>query len=47
VSRHRTWLHDAGFDEVSVLEPLPNAQVIRARRSGADVDAGPGEAHHG
>lgn len=45
VSRHRTWLHDAGFSDVAVLEPLPNAQVISARRTA--VDAAPAEVQHG
>jgi SAM-dependent methyltransferase len=34
VSRHRIWLRDAGFGEVTVLEPLPNAQVLQAHRAG-------------
>ena len=32
VEQHRRWLADAGFDSVDVVEPLPNAQVLVARR---------------
>lgn len=39
VERHRDWLHDAGFDQVDVLEPLPNAQVLLARRTAEAADA--------
>jgi hypothetical protein len=38
VSRYRGWLHDAGLGRVDVLEPLPGAQVLVARRS---------DPHHG
>jgi ubiquinone/menaquinone biosynthesis C-methylase UbiE/DNA-binding transcriptional ArsR family regulator len=33
VSRHRRWLRDAGLDAVEVLQPLPAAQVLLARRA--------------
>jgi hypothetical protein len=33
VSRHRRWLRDAGLDAVAVLQPLPAAQVLLARRA--------------
>jgi SAM-dependent methyltransferase len=33
VERHREWLHDAGFSAVELVEPLPGAQVIIARRA--------------
>ena len=37
VSRHGTWLHDAGFGGVDVLEPLPGAQVLLARRDSSPI----------
>lgn len=38
VSRHRRWLRDCGFDRVDVLEPLPNTQVLVARRTEEPAD---------
>lgn len=38
-SRHRAWLHDAGLVDAELIEPLPNAQVLVARRPLEQVDA--------
>ncbi len=32
VAQHHRWLRDCGFDRVDLLAPLPNAQVLAARR---------------
>jgi precorrin-6B methylase 2 len=48
VNRHRAWLHDAGFGSVEVVEPLPGAQVLVARRVPAlDPDSASSAVQHG